>query len=96
MGVRPIRDKILIKRIDVAETTKGGIIIPDTAAEKPKEGEVVAVGSGMLMPDGSVKPLEVKAGERVLFGQYGGTEISLEGEDYIILDANGVLAVIES
>lgn len=96
MGVRPIRDKILIKRIDASETTKGGIIIPDTAAEKPREGKVVAVGSGMVMPDGSVKPLEVKAGERVLFGQYDGTEITIDGEEYIILDANGVLAVIES
>ncbi len=96
MGVRPLRDKVLIKRIDVVETTKGGIIIPDTAAEKPKEGEVVAVGSGMVLPDGSVKPLDIKAGERVLFGQYGGTEINIEGEDYVILEGNDILAVIES
>ncbi|MER3447229.1 MAG: co-chaperone GroES [Candidatus Dadabacteria bacterium] len=95
MNVRPLHDKILIKRVDAAQTTKGGIIIPDTVKEKPQEGKVVAVGTGRILEDGKVIPLEVKAGDRVLFGKYGGTEIKLEGEEYIILDENEVLAVIE-
>ncbi len=96
MNVRPLHDKILIKRVDAAQTTKGGIIIPDTVKEKPQEGKVVATGTGRILEDGKVIPLEVKAGDRVLFGKYGGTEIKLDGEDYIILDENEVLAVIES
>ncbi|MGE5443252.1 MAG: co-chaperone GroES [Ignavibacteriales bacterium] len=95
MNVRPLHDKILIKRVDAAQTTKGGIIIPDTVKEKPQEGKVVAVGTGRILEDGRVIPLEVKAGDRVLFGKYGGTEIKLDGEEYIILDENEVLAVIE-
>jgi chaperonin GroES len=95
MNVRPLHDKILIKRVDAAQTTKGGIIIPDTVKEKPQEGKVVATGTGRILEDGKVIPLEVKAGDRVLFGKYGGTEIKLDGEDYIILDENEVLAVIE-
>jgi chaperonin GroES len=81
--------------VDAAQTTKGGIIIPDTVKEKPQEGKVVATGTGRILEDGKVIPLEVKAGDRVLFGKYGGTEIKLDGEDYIILDENEVLAVIE-
>jgi chaperonin GroES len=95
MNVRPLHDKILIKRVDAAQTTKGGIIIPDTVKEKPQEGKVVAIGTGRILEDGKVIPLEVKAGDRILFGKYGGTEIKLEGEEYIILDENEVLAVIE-
>jgi chaperonin GroES len=95
MNVRPLHDKILIKRVDAAQTTKGGIIIPDTVKEKPQEGKVVATGTGRILEGGKVIPLEVKAGDRVLFGKYGGTEIKLDGEDYIILDENEVLAVIE-
>jgi chaperonin GroES len=96
MNVRPLHDKILIKRVDAAQTTKGGIIIPDTVKEKPQEGKVVAVGTGRILEDGKVIPLEVKTGDRVLFGKYGGTEIKLNGEEYVILDENEVLAVIES
>ena len=95
MKVRPLHDKIVVKRIDAPETTKGGIVIPDTAKEKPQEGEVVAVGKGRILDGGKIVPLEVKKGDRILFGKYGGTEIKLEGEDYIILDENEVLAVIE-
>lgn len=95
MSVRPLHDKILIKRVDAAQMTKGGIIIPDTVKEKPQEGKVVAIGTGRILEDGRVIPLEVKAGDRILFGKYGGTEIKLDGEEYIILDENEVLAVIE-
>ena len=96
MGVRPLNDKVLIKRVDAPEKTKGGIIIPDTATEKPQEGEVVAVGKGKVLENGSTKPLDVKKGDRVLFGKYGGTEISFKGDDYVILDESEILAIIES
>jgi len=96
MGVRPLNDKVLIKRVDAPETTKGGIIIPDTATEKPQEGEVVAVGKGKVLENGSTRPLDVKKGDRVLFGKYGGTEISFKGDDYVILDESEILAIIES
>lgn len=96
MGVRPLNDKVLIKRVDAPEKTKGGIIIPDTATEKPQEGEVVAVGKGKVLENGSTRPLDVKKGDRVLFGKYGGTEISFKGDDYIILDETEILAIIES
>ena len=95
MKVRPLHDKILLKRVDAAQMTKGGIIIPDTVKEKPQEGKVVAIGTGRILEDGKVIPLEVKAGDRVLIGKYGGTEITLDGEEYIITDENEVLAVIE-
>jgi chaperonin GroES len=95
MDVRPLRDKVLLKRIDAPETTKGGIIIPDTAAEKPQEGEIFAVGNGYVMEDGTVKPLAVKKGDRVLFGKYGGTEINIGGEDYIILEEKEIVAVLD-
>lgn len=96
MGVRPLSDKVLIKRVDAPEKTKGGIIIPDTATEKPQEGEVVAVGKGKVLENGTTKPLDVKKGDRVLFGKYGGTEISFKGDDYVILDETEILAIIES
>lgn len=95
MDVRPLRDKVLIRRIDAPETTKGGIIIPDTAAEQPQEGEIFAVGNGYVMEDGSVRPLEVKKGDRVLFGKYGGTEINIGGEDYLILEEKEIVAVLD-
>ena len=95
MNVRPLHDKILIKRIDAPQMTKGGIVIPDTVKEKPQEGKVIATGKGRILEDGKVVPLAVKKGDRILFGKYGGTEIKIEGEDYIILDENEVLAIIE-
>ena len=95
MSIRPLHDKVLVKRLDQTEKTEGGIIIPDTAAEKPQEGEVVAVGKGRVFEDGKVYPLDVKEGDKVIFGKYGGTEITLGGEDYLILSESEILGVIE-
>ena len=96
MGVKPLNDKVLIKRVDAPEKTKGGIIIPDTATEKPQEGEVVAVGKGKVLENGTTRKLDVKKGDRVLFGKYGGTEINFKGDDFVILDESEILAIIES
>ncbi len=95
MNIRPLHDRILVKRVAEEERTKGGIIIPDTAKEKPIEGKVVAVGNGKILEDGSVRPLEVKKGDRILFGKYSGTEIKIEGEEHLILREDEVLGVIE-
>ncbi|HZP02257.1 MAG TPA: co-chaperone GroES [Terriglobia bacterium] len=95
MTVRPLHDRILIKRIEEKETIKGGIIIPDTAKEKPQEGEVIAVGNGKKTDDGKVIPLDVKAGDRILFGKYSGTEIKIEDQEYLILREDEVLGVLE-
>ena len=92
--LRPLHDRILVKRIDQEEKTKAGIIIPDTAKEKPQEGKIMAVGSGRR-DDGKIVPLDVKVGDRVLFGQYAGTEIKLDGEDHLILREEDILGVIE-
>ncbi len=88
------RDRVLIKRIEEQETVKGGIIIPDTAKEKSQEGEVVAVGTGKTLENGSVTPLEVKAGDRILFGKYSGSEIKLEGQDYLILSEDEIIGIL--
>ena len=96
MKVRPLHDRILIKRIEEQETVKGGIIIPDTAKEKPQEGEVIAVGNGKKTEEGKLVPLDVKAGERILFGKYSGTEIKIDDQEYLILKEDEVLGVIES
>ncbi len=93
MKVRPLHDRVLIKRIEEAETVRGGIIIPDTAKEKPQEGEVVAAGSGKRTEEGKVIPLEVKEGDRVLFGKYSGTEIKVENNEYLILREDEILAI---
>jgi len=95
INVRPLHDRILIKRIEEQETVKGGIIIPDTAKEKPQEGEVIAVGTGRKEKDGKVIPLDVKPGDRILFGKYSGTDIRLGEEEYLILREEEVLAVLE-
>ena len=95
MKVRPLHDRVLIKRIEEQETVRGGIIIPDTAKEKPQEAEVVAGGSGKRNETGQVFPLEVKAGDRILFGKYSGTEIKLDGQEYLILREDEILGVIE-
>jgi chaperonin GroES len=95
MNIRPLHDRILVKRVAEEEKTKGGIIIPDTAKEKPIEGKVVAVGNGKILEDGTVRPLEVKKGDRILFGKYSGTEIKIEGEEHLILREEEVLGVIE-
>ena len=96
MKVRPLHDRILIKRIEEKETVKGGIIIPDTAKEKPQEAEVIAVGHGKKTEEGKVIPLDVKAGDRILFGKYSGTEIKLDNEEFLIIREEEVLGVIES
>jgi chaperonin GroES len=94
MRARPLHDRVLLKRIEEKEEVKGGIIIPDTAKEKPMEGEVISVGPGKMMEDGKRSPMDVKAGDRVLFGKYAGTEIKIEDEDYIIMREEEVLAVL--
>jgi chaperonin GroES len=95
MKFNPLHDRILIKRIEEKETAKGGIIIPDSAKEKQQEGEVIAVGNGKKTEDGKIIPLDVKAGDRILFGKYSGTEIKVDNEDFLILKEEEVLGVIE-
>jgi len=95
MKIRPLQDRIIVKRIEEEETTKGGIIIPDTAKEKPQEGKVIAVGKGKVQEDGKVQPLDVKKGNRVLFSKYSGTEVNIEGEEHLIIREDDVLGVIE-
>ena len=95
MAVRPLHDRILVKRLESEEKTKGGIIIPDSAKEKPLEGEVAAAGKGKVLEDGSTRALDVKKGDRILFGKYSGTEIKIDGEEMVILREDDVLAVIE-
>ena len=95
MKIRPLHDHIIVKRVKEEDKTKGGIIIPDTAKEKPQEGKVVAVGKGKILKDGKVAPLDVKKGDTILFGKYSGTEIKIEGEDHLIIREEDVLGVIE-
>jgi chaperonin GroES len=95
MNIRPLYDRLLVKRVAEEEKSKGGIIIPDSAKEKPIEGKVVAVGNGKLLENGTLKPLDVKKGDRILFGKYSGTEIKIEGEEHLILREDEVLGVIE-
>ena len=95
MRIKPLHDRILVRRIEEEERTKGGIIIPDTAKEKPSEGEVIAVGKGRIDDKGKLVPLDVKKGDRILFGKYGGTEVKIEGEEMLIIREEDVLAVIE-
>ena len=95
MNIRPLQDRLIVKRLEGEEKTKGGIIIPDAAKEKPMEGEVVAVGKGKVSEDGKVRPLDLKAGDRILFGKYAGTEIKLDGEEYLIMREDDVLGVLE-
>jgi len=94
MGFRPLHDRVLVRRVDAEEKTKGGIIIPDTAQEKPQEGEVIAVGGGNRSDEGKITPLDVKAGDRILFGKWSGTEVVLDGEDLIIMKESDILGVV--
>jgi len=96
MGIRPLHDRVLVKRVKEDEKTKGGIIIPDSAKEKPIEGKVVAVGNGKLLESGEVRKLEVKKGDRVLFGKYSGTEVKIDGEEHLILREDDILGVVEA
>ena len=96
MKIRPLYDRIVVKRIEEQETIRGGIIIPDSAKEKPQEGEVMAVGQGKRADDGKLIPLDVKAGDRILFGKYSGSDIKLDGEEYMIMREDEVLGVLDS
>ena len=95
MNIRPLYDRIVVKRIEEQETTRNGIVIPDSAKEKPQEGEVMAVGKGKRLEDGVVMPVDVKAGDRILFGKYSGNEIKLDGVEYIIMREEDVLGVLD-
>ena len=95
MKIRPLQDRVLVQRVQEEERTKGGIIIPDTAKEKPQEGKVVAVGKGKVGDNGKVTPLDVKAGDKILFGKYSGSEVKLDGEDYLIMREEDILGVLE-
>ena len=94
MTFRPLHDRVLVKRIESEEKTKSGIIIPDTAKEKPMEGEVVSVGSGIRQENGSITPLDVKAGDRVLFGKWSGTEIKLDNKDYLVMKESDIMGIL--
>jgi chaperonin GroES len=95
MKLRPLHDRILIKRVEEQEVRKGGIIIPDTAKEKPQEGKVIAVGNGKMLEDGKRVPLDVKAGDRVLFGKYSGSDVKIDEEEYLILREEDILGILE-
>ncbi|HHC72649.1 MAG TPA: co-chaperone GroES [Thiotrichales bacterium] len=95
MNIRPLHDRVIIKRMEEERTSPGGIVIPDTAAEKPVKGEVVAVGNGKIMENGEVRPLDVKVGDKVLFGKYSGTEVKVEGEELLVMREEDIMAVIE-
>ena len=95
MNIRPLQDRLVVKRLAEEEKTKGGIIIPDSAKEKPVEGEVIAVGAGKFQDDGKLRPLDVKKGDRVLFGKYSGTEISVGGVEHLILREDEILGIVE-
>lgn len=95
MKIRPLQDRVIVKRLEEEEKTKGGIIIPDSAKEKPQEGKVIAVGKGKITEDGKVIPLDVKVGDRILFGKYSGTEVKIEGEEHLIMREDDILGIIE-
>ncbi|MEK6706427.1 MAG: co-chaperone GroES [Bdellovibrionota bacterium] len=96
MQVRPLHDRVLVKRFTEEERSKGGIIIPDTAKEKPIQGEIIAAGQGRVTEDGKIRPLDVKKGDRVLFGKYAGTEIKIDGEEYLMMREEDILGVLSS
>ena len=95
MKIRPLHDRVIVKRIDEERKSAGGIVIPDTAAEKPVQGKIVAVGKGKILEDGQVRPLDVKVGDKILFGKYSGTEVKVDGEDLVVMREEDVMAVIE-
>src|ERR687894_1428941 len=95
MNFRPLHDRVLVRRVEAEEKTAGGIIIPDTAKEKPQEGEVIAVGAGTLNDRGELRPLDVKAGDRILFGKWSGTEVKLDGEELLIMKESDIMGVLE-
>ena len=96
MAFRPLHDRVLVRRVEAEEKTAGGIIIPDTAKEKPQEGEVIAVGSGTVNEKGEVRPLDVKAGDRILFGKWSGTEVKLNGEELLIMKETDIMGILDN
>ncbi len=95
MNIRPLHDRVIVRRIEEERTSPGGIVIPDTAAEKPMQGEVVAAGNGKLLENGEIRPLDVKPGDKVLFGKYSGTEVKVNGEDLLVMREDDIMGVIE-
>ena len=96
MKIRPLHDRVVVRRMEEERTSAGGIVIPDSAAEKPIQGEIIAVGNGKILDSGESRPLDVKVGDRVLFGKYSGTEVKLEGEDYLVMREEDIMGVIEA
>ncbi len=95
MAIKPLSDRVVLKRVDAAETVKGGIIIPDTAKEKPQEGEVVACGKGKVTEEGKTLPMDVKAGDRILYGKYSGSEVKLDDQEYLIMHQDDILGILK-
>lgn len=95
MNIRPLHDRVIVKRLEEEKTSPGGIVIPDSAAEKPVQGEVIAVGNGKLLENGELRALDLKKGDKVLFGKYSGTEVKVSGEDYLVLREDDIMGVIE-
>ena len=95
MAIRPLHDRVLVRRLDDERTSPGGIVIPDSAAEKPSQGEIVAAGNGKLMDSGDLRPLDVKAGDKVLFGKYSGTEVRVDGEELLVMREDDIMGIIE-
>ncbi|MBI1909728.1 MAG: co-chaperone GroES [Deltaproteobacteria bacterium] len=95
LKIRPLQDRVLVKRLEEEEKTKGGIIIPDSAKEKPQEGKVIAVGKGKVLEDGKISPLDVKVGDKILFSKYSGAEVKIEGEEHLILKEDDILGIVE-
>ncbi len=95
MKIRPLHDRVIVQRLEEETTSPGGIVIPDSAAEKPIEGKVIAVGNGKVLDNGEVRALEVKKGDKVLFGKYGGTEVKIDGDDYLVLREDDIMGIIE-
>ena len=95
MKIRPLHDRVIVKRLEEERVSAGGIVIPDTAAEKPAQGKIMAVGKGKILEDGTVRPLDVKVGDKILFGKYSGTEVKVDGEDLVVMREEDVMAVIE-
>jgi len=96
MNIRPLQDRVIIKRMEEEKTSPGGIVIPDSATEKPIKGEVVAVGNGLVLDNGEIRPLDLKVGDKVLFGKYSGTEVTLDGEELLVMKEDDVMAVLEA
>ena len=95
MKIRPLHDRVVVKRIEEERKTAGGIVIPDSAAEKPDQGEVIAVGNGKILEDGKVRPLDVKVGDRILFGKYSGSTVKMEGEEYLVMREDDIMGIVD-